>query len=168
MNQNNDETSDDMSSKVLVWERIVAELCTKAEDKTVKECLRNYDPTKLSKVLKQVFKRCSKDSLLKTVNFLGNYPDCIKKDDLIDLLILRVKNFFPDICNICHQEYCIKIDDEHFLACSSCGQEVHKPCYMQILTDMGLLMNNNDIPFLRIPGFHMLCGSCEDETITVL
>lgn len=158
--------TDDGFSKLLAWERAVAELCTNASDDDVKECLRNYDPSKSSVELTQIFKqRCRKQPLLKTLNYLGYYPDKISVKELVDLVVLRVKNFFPDTCGICKEEYCSKINDTHFIACSSCGQEVHKQCYLKALNDVGLLTSDtsSSIDFLRIPGFHFLCEGCEEE-----
>ena len=108
----------------------------------------------------------SQKTSFKTLNFLGHYPDEIGKDDLVNALIIRVKNFFLDICSICKNEYCINIKDTNFLACSSCGQKVHKICYVKALKEHGLISDSdNTILFLQIPGFHFLCGSCEDEAV---
>lgn len=153
------------SNKIAVWENVIAELCTLASDDTVKDCLRKYDPSKTTKELIQVFKKIRVDPLLKTLNFLGHFPDKIPKNELVDAVLLRIKNFFPDICGICEKEYCVKINDDAFLACAACGQEAHKDCYMKVLEDKGLLSKSEtgEITIINIPGFHFLCNSCEEE-----
>ena len=84
-----DSDNDDMLSKILEWERIIAEfICTSTTDPVVKECLRNLDPTKNTKYLKQIFKRCRKELLQKTLNHLGHHPVKITKDELVDALLL--------------------------------------------------------------------------------
>ena len=59
------------------------------------------------------------------------------------------------------------MDDEKFLACGSCGQEVHKQCFMEKLFELRLITENEkpNLIFLQLPGFHYLCGSCEADTI---
>ena len=119
----NKETNDiDINTKIQEREKVVAELCTKTGNNIVKECLRNYDPSKSSKELKQIFKRCLKEPLQKTLSYLGHCPEKITKDELVDALILRVKNFFQVICSICKKDYCVKINNIPFLACSSFGK----------------------------------------------
>ena len=83
----------------------------------------------------------------------------------VDAVLLRIKNFFPDICGICEKEYCVKISDNDFLACTACGQEAHKECYMKVLNDNCRLSKTetDKVSIINIPGFHFLCNSCEEE-----
>lgn len=160
-----------MTENIERWQKIIAELCTNASDQSVKDCLRKYDSSKTTKELTSIFKKCLKTSILSTLNFLGLHPDgnVINKDELVDILIQRVKNFFPDLCSICENEYCFKFNDSKFLACSLCGQEVHKTCYVKALNELGLINENDkNIKFLEIPGFHFLCGACEEETVLTI
>ena len=171
--ENTDSINDDskMAENIERWQNIIAELCTNASDQTVKECLRKYDSSKTTKELTNIFKKCLKPSILSTLNFLGLHPDGneTNKDELVNVLIQRVKNFFPDLCSICENEYCFKINDSKFLACSLCGQEVHKTCYVKALNELGLINESDkNIKFLEIPGFHFLCGACEEETVLTI
>ena len=109
-------------------------------------------------------RKCDKESLKITFEFLGGNSDNLKKDELIEFLVLKVKSFFPDICQICQNEYCFKLDDEKFLSCGSCGQEVHRQCLAKKLQSVNI--SNEDVQNLfRIPSFHYLCANCEKPTI---
>ena len=156
---------------VETWTEIIAELCTDAPDSTIRNCLRLYDPVKPSSQLKSILRsKCVKDDILKSLIYLGSQQvvdSTIKKEEAINMLINRVKNLFPDICQICGDKYCIKRDDEPFLSCEGCGQEFHRSCYAKKLSDLNLL-NNDGSPNLyvkSIPGFHLLCANCEQEII---
>ena len=158
-------SAEELAAKILSWEKIIAELCASAPDDIVKQCLRNYDASKSTKELKVHFNtHCLKEPILKTLNYLGWYPSKVNKSELIDMLLLRVKNFFPDICGFCKQEYCIKIKNISLLACSSCGQECHNECLIENFTKLGL-ETSDYLKLLQLPGIHFLCNSCEEQTI---
>ena len=159
-------TAEELAAKILSWEKIIAELCASAPDDIVKQCLRNYDAVKSTKELKVHFNtHClNKEPISKTLNYLGWYPSKVNKSELIDMLLLRVKNFFPDICGFCKQEYCIKIDNVSLLACSSCGQECHNECLIENFAKLGL-ETGDYLKLLQLPGIHFLCNSCEEQTI---
>lgn len=161
-----EDTLEATTSEVESWKNVIAELCAQAPDTIVRDCLRLYDPEKDSNTLRKIFKKCLKDSLLLTLQFLGRtVPDNTKKDELIDLLLLRVKNFFPEICLICNEEYAVKLDDPCLLSCDSCGQEVHRCCYLQKFSELKLLKEDGTLDrniLFVIPGLHFLCGNCEE------
>ena len=116
--------------KINRWRKIVADLIVKSDDQLIKECLRLYDPAKPSSFLRTVFKKSKKDILMKTLTFLQcKVPNASKKEYLVDMIILRIKNLFPDICQICEQEYCVKLEDLPLLSCESCGQGAHESCF---------------------------------------
>ena len=50
------------------------------------------------------------------------------KSLLINKLICRIQNLFPDKCRYCDKSYCISVSDEPLLECSICGQGCHDPC----------------------------------------
>ena len=160
-------TNHDEKTDIDKWKRVIAELCTEAPDYIIRDCLRSYDPSKTTKQIKKTLNTFDKATIGKTLDYLSkrNHNTKVKKDVLLDALIMKVKNHFPDICQICKKEYCHKLDDEPFLECHSCGQEVHKSCYFNLLVSMNLLDETGmprDILF-KIPGIHYLCVSCEDE-----
>ena len=156
-------------SEVNIWRNIIAELCSKAPDNSIRDCLRLYDPSKPTKNIRTIFKsKCNIDILAKTLSFLGKEDyENQKKDVIVDALILRIKNFFPDICQLCGDTYCIKLEDTPFMACEACGQEVHKPCFIEKLNYLNMLNKDGmpDLVFRLIPGMHYLCGTCEKDTI---
>ena len=168
LNRNDDE-NDDEQDQVKTWTNIVAELCSKAPDHNIRDCLRLYDPSKPTRNIRGILKRCKNDVLIKTLSYLGKENlEHTKKELLLDILILRIKNFFPDMCQICNEAFCFKLNDEPFLACEGCGQEVHRPCFVKKLTELQMLNEDGSVNKIinSIPGMHYLCGGCENDTIT--
>ena len=89
---------DNNDSQIEIWKSIIAELCVKAPGSAVKECLRIYDPSKPTAQIKTMLKKCSKEQLQYTLRFLkGTLTEKRTKDEIIDRIILRVKNLFPDV-----------------------------------------------------------------------
>ena len=125
-----------MDENIKIWQNIVSELCVKAPNDKVRDCLRLYDASQPTQQLKSIFKRQSKDTLRNTIIFLhGKNTENLKKPEIIECIIQKVKNLFPDVCRICNEEYCIKIEDQPFLACGSCEQEAHKECYLNLFKE---------------------------------
>ena len=153
-----------------LWREIIAELCVSAPDTTIRDCLRLYNPVLPSKKIKPLLQKIKKDDILKTLIYLGpnqTISEKILKDNAIDMLIDRIKSLFPYICQICNEQYRIKREDEPFLCCEGCGQEVHRECYIEKLSEMNLI-DNKGLPnlfFKSIPGFHYLCHICETNVI---
>ena len=170
MTLNETQINKPVDPEVVVWQEIIAELCSKAPDQITKDCLRLYDPSKPTKQLTAIFNRCYKNTLVSTLSYLGKPDyDVYNKQQLVASVICRVKNLFPDKCQICEEAYCISIDDDPFLACEICGQEVHKPCFTKKLTENGLMKIEDktvDIRQIQKIGFHYMCGTCEEDTIT--
>jgi len=168
MTNDNDVNVND--SEIETWQNIIAKLCTHATSNTVRDCLRSYDASKPSRDISKTLNNFSKDKLLETLEFLTKkeVSKKFKKSLVIDALIMKVKNYFPDICQICHKSYTIEIHDDPFLACNSCGQEVHKPCYMKLLASMNLLDDEGSVTNLifNIPGINYLCAACEKDTVS--
>ena len=109
--------------------------------------------------------------IIETLNFLmtptSSISDKVTKDNAIHLLCLKIKNFFPDICQICKESYTFNLNDSPLISCGSCGQEVHRLCYLDLLKRMNLVNEKEELHQLiyKIPGFYYLCPSCQDETI---
>ena len=83
-----------------------------------------------------------------------------------------IQNLLPDICNICHKQYCVKQSETSPLTCEICGQGSHNEC---ILHKMNVSEEEIDafgpqeaaarLNPTRLPGVHYLCGACEFSTI---
>ena len=164
-NQLNTDTKLDISTELVeTWKRVLAELVEKAQNDSIRNCLRLYDPEKPSKDNIKALKSCRKGTIIETLNFLAKTKiEDLKKDEAIDKLCLKIKNYFPDICQICDQSYTVKFDDKFLMKCGSCGQEVHQPCYIKLLKTMNLLDENEELRDLvyNIPGIYYLCQSCQ-------
>ena len=110
------------------WKRIIAELALKAPNDIIKGCIKTYDPEKPTQQNVKSLKACRKDTIKQTLKFLSKVTaKDSKKEDMIDKLCLKIKNFFPDTCQICNLSYSFKLEDRPLLKCGSCGQEVHRP-----------------------------------------
>ena len=168
-NQLNTDTKLDISTELVeTWKRVLAELVEKAQNDSIRNCLRLYDPEKPSEDNIKALKSCRKGPIIETLNFLAKTKiEDLKKDEAIDKLCLKIKNYFPDICQICDQSYTVKFDDKFLMKCGSCGQEVHRPCYIKLLKTMNLLDENEELRNIvyNIPGMYYLCPSCQNETI---
>ena len=147
--------------------RILASLCAHAPDYEVRDCLRKYSTEFSLKRQKSTFNSVTKSVLIKTAEYLHISTGKLNKPDIIHLLICKIQNLLPDICQICKTSYVCNINDPPFLPCSLCGQEVHRDC---LLAKLGLTsVDGANIdklinPF-ELPGFHYFCGECEKATI---
>ena len=153
------------------WRRSIAGLVESAPNDTIKNCLRTYNPAIPTNDNIKALKSCKKTPIIDTLNFLmsspSSFPSSTMKDDAIHLLCLKIKNFFPDVCQICNKSYSVQLDDRPLISCGGCGQEVHRPCYLNLLKSMNLLNDTEELSHFiyKIPGFYFLCPSCQDETI---
>lgn len=138
---------------------ILASLCAKAPDNEIRDCLRRYNPDHSLKQQKTALKQFLAKTLAKTAKYL-NIKSEMNKDPLIHNIICKIQNLLPDSCKICNEVYCSKLEDDPFLACHVCGQEVHKPCFMKLLgiTDPTVTPVINPH---NLPGLHYLCPECE-------
>ena len=130
------------ASQIDTWKSIIAELCVGTNDSLAKKCLRLYDPEQPSEQLKKIFNssKCSKEMLLQTLSYLEvKHVSKLRKGTLVDSFINRIQNLFPEICQICKEEYCHTLTDEPFLSCKLCGQEVHQACYETVLHEIDVI-----------------------------
>ena len=156
--------------EITTWRQTVAELCTYAPSTNVRDCLRAYDPAKpTTQIRKTLLSNFNKETLGNTYKFLskGVSFSKLKKHEITDLLIMKVKNYFPDTCQICNTEYSHSFNSEVFLSCHSCGQEVHKPCYQKLLSELNFNTDSSSYltDIFKIPGIHFLCHNCQEENI---
>ena len=173
-NQNkplNIEPNNDVSENLIdTWKKSIAGLVESAPNDTIKNCLRIYNPAIPTNDNIKALKSCRKTPIIDTLNYLMSSPSFSSntiKDDAIHLLCLKIKSFFPDVCQICNKSYSVKLDDRPLISCGGCGQEVHRPCYLNLLKSMNLLNESEELSHLiyKIPGFLYLCPTCQDETI---
>ena len=154
-----------------VQEQIVAALCAEAPD-AVRDCLRKYDPKKTEWQIKAAFKQQKKPILVQTLGYLG-LPDMekFKADALPHELLCRVQNLFPDVCHLCKQKYCVKLNDKPIISCASCGQGCHNACVLQMLgiSEEDLNAENNYGSALLNPyasvGLVYMCEGCQEEVL---
>ena len=151
---------------------IIAELCVGAPSDSVRNCLRKYDPTRSAWQIEKDIKKDKKEVLVDTLSYLG-MPGMnqYRHDALPHELVCRVQNLLPDTCNLCKQNYCIKIEDKPILSCVKCGQGCHNSCVLQLIgkTNNDLNESNNfgeDLvnPYATL-GLFYVCGGCQGETI---
>ena len=145
-------------------EYILSSLCAKAPDIEIRDCLRQYNSKFPLKQLKTAFASTLKQVLVRTATYLNINSENMLKPALIHNIICRIQNLLPDQCQVCNEIYLTKLDDEPFLACDICGQEVHKTCFMKLLG----MVDNNASPQInpcKLPGIHYLCKECEEGTI---
>ena len=146
-----------------------AGLVESAPNNTIKNGLRTYNPAIPTNDNIKALKSCKKTPIIDTLNFLmsspSSFPSSTMKDDAIHLLCLKIKNFFPDVCQICNKSYSVQLDDRPLISCGGCGQEVHRPCYLNLLKSMNLLNDTEELSHFiyKIPGIYYLCPSCQDR-----
>ena len=160
-------------SWIQTQEDILADLCANAPTAEVRDCMRLYNPKNTNKQHKAEFNKCNKPVLVSTLEYL-KVPgqDAFTKPACINTVICRIQNLLPDICNICHEEYCVKLSEKSLLTCEICGQGSHNEC---ILHKMNVSEEDIDtfgpqeaaarLNPTGLPGVHYLCGACESSTI---
>ena len=163
--------TDEHAEWITMQEEILAGLCANATNLEVRDCLRLYNPHSSNSKHKNEFGKCQKQLLVVTLDYLGTSgQDQFTKPTCINNLICRIQNLLPDTCNICKEEYCVKLDETPLLLCEICGQGSHNEC---ILQQLGIQTDNTVNPDQAwaminptgLPGIHYLCGACEDGTI---
>ena len=117
-------------------EDAIADLCTAAgTNVNVRDCIRKYDPSAEMNIIENEMKSCTKALAVETLEFLGcPGMNDYYKDHCDSKLICRIQNFMPDICGLCKEKFCIKIDGQKtLLECVMCGQGCHNPCVLNAL-----------------------------------
>ena len=152
-------------------ENIIAELSTDAPNTEICDCLRSYNPNNNIRQHKREFGKSEKPVIVSTLEFLGlTGQDQFTKNACINTLICRIQNLFPDVCNLCKAEYCVKRDDVSLLSCVLCGQGSHNICIRehlglqedQLLDPKTAAEKLNPTNFSE---FYYLCGACQEEII---
>ena len=152
-------------------EDIIAELCTEAPSTEIRDCLRSYNPKNNIKQHKREFDKSAKPVIVSTLNFLAvTGQDHYTKIACINTLICRIQNLFPDECNLCKAEYCVKREEIPLISCEICGQGSHDKCIREHLglQEGDSLDPENAMKKLnptKFSGFHYLCGACKADTI---
>ena len=153
-------------------EEIIAALCSEAPTTAVRDCLRKYEPAKTAYQIEASLKKENKAVLVESLVYLG-VPDAaeFKATALPHEMVCRIQNLFPDVCNICDQKYCVKLNEKPMLSCANCGQGCHNQCILQLLgTSEEELSEVNQFgaslvnPNASI-GLFYLCAPCSKELI---
>ncbi len=133
--------------------RIIANLFTLTKDPVVKETLTKYNISRDDSSNYKSLKKQSVDCLRKTAQFL-NHDESVNmlKDPLIDWIINRIKNLFPEKCRTCDQMYTINVADKSPVTCSICGQGIHTPC---------LIAKFGTDKLADMAGLHWFCSFCD-------
>ena len=155
-----------------VLDKLIA-VCTSV---TVKQVLRRYDPTQSTAKLKDIFNGCSKPHLVETMSYLKTVDqEPFLKGAVVDNLISRLQNLFPDKCQICSETYATELDEKPLISCEICGQGCHNDCLAGLLS-----IAQDDIPTISeqeirnklnphsISGLHYLCGHCSQPGLYLL
>ena len=149
-------------------QNIIAGYCVDAPCEKVRDILRLYSPGNSYAKQKTIFNnRSNKADMVKTLQFLGESHSSwkeVKKIDCAHKLHYRIQNLMPEECGVCKETYVVSKSDTSLLACSICGHEVHHKCYQSLLekNEEGLSIVE---ALKKMPGFHHLCPSCEDDII---
>ena len=151
---------------------IIAAICAEAPTDAVRDCLRKYDPTKSAWHIENAFKTEKKTVLVEALAYLGvpNMED-YKAGALPHELLCRVQNLFPDVCDLCKKNYCVRLRDKPIVSCVRCGQGCHNECVLQLLgkTQEDLNEENQNGVAILNPnatvGLFYLCRPCQMEVI---
>jgi hypothetical protein len=152
------------------YNRIIAELITKAPNEQVKQCLKLYNPEYNTKRQERSFESALKDVLVETLAFLG-FPgkEEYDKKTVAQEMVCAIQNYLPDTCRICKDSYRIKLGETPLLKCCKCGQGVHNECFKNHLglpdgTDGDTLTHETVMKTIdptKLQGLHYFCGGCE-------
>ena len=108
---------------------VLAELVCKAETQSVKDVLHLYKPNMTHAELENSLKSATADKLIAAIKFLGvPLTEKPKKGIAIEKLIVRVQTLFPDECQICKEDYTVKLGEKPLLSCAICSQGIHPRC----------------------------------------
>ena len=165
--------NDEEAAKLNEIKTILAELCVKAPNHSVRDCLRKYDPSKQQWQITRAFDAELKSVLVETLDYLG-VPDMNKylAKALPNELFCRVQNLLPDTCHLCKAKYCLKINDKPVVSCVKCGQGCHNECILKIINktedDLAELTSIEREALINphsTIGLFYVCGPCQESTI---
>jgi len=161
------------AAKLDEQKNIIADLCIRAPNTAVRDCLRKYDPSKQQWQITNGFEAESKKVLVETLAYLGK-PDMDKylAKALPNELFCRIQNLLPDTCHLCKDIYCLKVDDKPVVSCVKCGQGCHNKCILDRINkteDDLVALNPVEREALINPhssiGLFYVCGPCQVSTI---
>ena len=146
---------------------VLDKLCAMSTSESVRNTIRLYDVTKSSAKNHDNLTKCSKPQLVETMDYLKTEnQEPYLKDAVIDNLISRLMNLFPDKCQICSEAYTIELDERPLICCAMCGQGCHS-CMAELLgiaqDEVATITNaavRNKINPHSIPGIHYMCSYC--------
>ena len=156
---------------ITMQEEILTGRCANATIIELKDCLRLHNPHISNSKHNNEFGKCQKQLLVATLDYLcTSGQDQLAKPTCTHNIICRIQNMLQDTCNICKEEYCVKLDDTPLLLCEIYGQGSHNECILQQLEIQTDNTVNPDqawtmINYTGLPGIRYLRCACEDGTI---
>ena len=166
-------TPQNMDQEFAEEDSILADLCARAPSDEARNSLRHYDPRLEHQALEKQINKLTKDQLLTGLKYLGKEDmEGYTKPTCITAFICRIQNLFPDECNLCKEQYCIRLSDTPLLSCAKCGQGTHNSCILKLLnipkTDWDSVTEAdawNQINPTKFPGLTYLCKPCTEAII---
>ena len=154
-------------------EDVLCELCAKAPDNEVRDCLRLYDPKLRINQRSKKMSNINKPVLIATSVYLQmEDQNRYNKDTCLEHVIQRIENLLPNECNICSEQYCVELEHKPLLTCESCGLGSHNECVLRNIPvadvtaeELGELGAKQIINPTGWIGFHYLCGKCSKKTL---
>ena len=148
----------------------LARMIVEANNTTVQDVLRLYDPAMTLENLKKSLKKSKVAPLNATMEYLsGGTISNDTKDVVIDKLLVRIQSLFPDNCSLCKQDYVVHRTDKRLLNCAKCDQGIHSRCLAKILGIAEVELENltpeevtKKINPLEIKSIIYLCGHCHN------
>ena len=149
---------------------IVSKLIVSAPTEDVKNVLRVYVWGKSTRNIEKEMNRFGVQQLNLTSIHL-NIDDGTQylKHELINKIICRIQNLFPEKCDSCNEIYAMENSDPILLPCEKCGQEFHHKCLFQLL-EIDQERANRDLVQerlnpMKIATLRYLCKTCDETTM---
>lgn len=96
----------------------------------VQPVLLNYNVNKShDEYKKEVTRDHSKETLLKTADFLRVKPKTTHFNSIAKAILLGIQNFHHELCQHCKKYYAVAYHSTPSLICQACGQGAHDACY---------------------------------------
>ena len=118
-------SSNDATANFILQEddidNVISDLIAAAPKEEIKGILRIYEFVKSTRVLKKDFNRRSIGEMQRTSVYLNCCDNTeYLKHELINNIICRIQNLFPDKYHLCKEVYSVNNDDKSFLPCIEC------------------------------------------------
>ena len=163
----------DTNEQIAEMDQILADLSSNAPSNDIRNAIRAYDPRLDLKALETAIRRRNRDNLVDTMEYLEvENPSEYSKEGLVTAVICRIQNLLPDKCNLCNEQYCVKLSDTPLLSCYKCGQGTHDSCILDFLNVKDEERSSftsddarNKIDPTKLSGLTFLCRTCTEAYI---